>query len=280
MKKHQNTLTFLGVFLCGVLALAQTPPPPNTNTETLTNSDSTTINEVDSALGQSGTAADADTSNEVLNKPMTKKEMKKMNVSDYSNIISETAYTDYSIIQRNYMPKSSRVQIKGGLSLVTNDVFYTNVGVNLGATYHFNETWGLGLYGTLLNSSANSDAQNIKDVQLVNIENLVTVKNTYGAALYYTPIYGKWALLSKRVIPFELYFSGGVAQITNQSNDPSTAITLGAGQLISLGRSSALDVNLNLSLYRTKNINNQDQSNNSLLVTVSYCVFWPQPDYR
>ena len=206
--------------------------------------------------------------------------MKKLNVSDYSNIISETSYDDYGIIQRNYMPKSSRVQIKGGLALVTNDVFYTNIGVNLGATYHFNETWGLGLYGTLLSSNANSDAQNIKDVQQVSIENLVTVKNTLGASLFYTPIYGKWALLSKKVIPFELYFSGGVAQITNQSNLTSTAITVGAGQLISLGRSSALDLNLNLSLYRTKNINNQDQSNNSLIVTVSYSVFWPQPDYR
>ena len=262
------------------MAFAEAQSTQNTNPETLTNSDTTTINEVDSVLNQSGTSADAETSNEVLNKPLTKKEMKKLNVSDYSNIISEASYNDYSIIQRNYMPKSSRVQVKGGLSLVTNDVFYTNIGLNLGATYHFDETWGLGLYGTLLSSTQNSDAENIKDVQKVNIENLVTVKNTYGASLYYTPIYGKWALLNKRVIQFELYFSGGLAQVTNQSNLSSTAFTLGAGQLISLGRSSALDLNLNLSLYRTKNINNQDQSNNSLLVTVSYCVFWPQPDYR
>ncbi len=280
MKNHQNTLSFFSVLLCCSLAFAQAQPTQNANPETLTNSDSTTINEVDSVLNQSGTSTDADTSNEVLNKPLTKKEMKKLNVSDYSNIISETSYDDYSIIQRNYMPKSSRVQVKGGLALVTNDVFYTNIGINLGATYHFDETWGLGLYGTLLSSTQNSDAENIKDVQKVNIENLVTVKNTYGVSLFYTPIYGKWALLNKRVIQFELYFSGGLAQITNQSNLASTAFTLGAGQLISLGRSSALDLNLNLSLYRTKNINGFDQSNNSLLVTVSYCVFWPQPDYR
>lgn len=277
MKTYKKYLITIILVLGTVSSNAQTA----TTTETITPSDSTSINEIDSLLNQNQNSdADADTSEEVINQPLTKKQIKKLNVSDYSGIISEAAFNDYSVIQRNYMPKSARIQVKAGLSLVTNDVFYTNFGLNLGATYHFDETWGLGVYGTLLNSSANQDAKNIKDVQLVNIENLVTIKNTYGASLFYTPIYGKWALLNKRVIPFELYFSGGVGQVTNQSNQASTALTIGAGQLVSMGRSSALDFNLNWSFYTTKNINNQDQSNNSLLITASYTLFWPEPDYR
>ncbi len=276
MKKYKKHILFLSLILSALSASAQ-----NTNTETVNASDSTSINEVDTLLNQTASPTEAEASTEVINKPLSKKDlMKKVNVSDYSNIISETTYNDYAIIQRNYMPKSARLQVKAGLSLVTNDVFFTNVGLNLGATYHFNETWGLGGYATLLNSSRNSESDNIKDIQLVNIENLVTIKNTYGASLYYTPVYGKWALLNKKVIPFELYFSGGLAQIANQSNLVSTAVTFGAGQLISLSRSSALDLNLNWSFYNTKNINNKDQSNNSLLITASYSLFWPQPDYR
>jgi outer membrane beta-barrel protein len=243
--------------------------------------DANTVKEVDELLQQNtSTEEAAETSNEVISKPLTRKELKKLNISDYSNIISQTSYSDYSVIQRNYMPKSSRTQFKAGLSSVTNDVFYSNIGLGLGAAYFFNETWGVGLTGTLLTSNRNSYAENILDVQLVNIENLVTLKNTYGLNILFTPIYGKWSLQNKKVIPFELYFQGGFAQVSNQSNVASTAMTFGLGQLISLTRSSGLDINIDWYFYNTTNINNQQQSNNSMLLTVAYCWFWPKPSYR
>ncbi|MCC2678067.1 MAG: hypothetical protein K0R29_643 [Pseudobdellovibrio sp.] len=253
----------------------------STNKDAASRLDSNTVKEVDELLQQSaGDDQPAESSNEVISKPLTQKELKKLNISDYSKVISQESYNDYSIVQRNYMPKSNRTQLKLGLSSVTNDVFYSNIGLGLGVAYYFNETWGAGITGTYLNSSRNSYAQNIRDVQLVNIENLVTLKNTYGINVLFTPVYGKWSLLNKKVIPFELYMQGGVSQITNQSNAVSTAMTVGLGQLISLTRSSALDINLNWYFYTTKNINNQDQSNNSMLLTVAYCMFWPKPTYR
>lgn len=243
------------------------------------NIDSQTINEIDILLKQNLNQA-PETSTEILHKPMSAKEIKKLNISDYSKIISDSAYDDYSIVQRNYMPKTSRLQIKAGLTKVTNDVFYTNIGLSLSGIYSFNETWGVGFTGVLLNSDRNSQTQNIRDVQLVNIENLVTIKNTYGVSVYFSPIYGKWSLLNQKILPFEIYFTGGVAQFTNQSNLIGTANSIGVGQLISLTRSSALDINMQWLFYNTKNINNQDQSNNSLLLTVGYSIFWPKPDYR
>lgn len=244
------------------------------------NIDRQTIDEIDQLLKQNTSAEDPESSKEVLNKPMTTKEIKKLNVSDYSKIISDTGYDDYSIVQKNYMPKSARLQIKSGITTVTNDVFYTNLGLSLGAIYNFDETWGVGLSGVLLSSNKGSQAQNIRDVQLVNIENLVTLTNAYSASVYFSPIYGKWSLLNKQILPFEIYFSGGIGQVTNQSNLASTATSLSMGQLISLTRSSALDLNLQWLLYSTRNINNQEQSNNSLFLTVSYSLFWPKPDYR
>ena len=242
--------------------------------------DSSTINEIDALLKQNSAEDEPETSKEVINKPMTKKELKKLNISDYSNVISEASYNDYSVIQRNYMPKSSRLQMKGALTTVTNDVFYNNFGLALGAAYHFNETWGVGFNLTYLNSNRNTDAKNILDVQGVNIQNLVTLKNSYGASAYFTPIYGKWSLLNRRVLPFEIYLHGGAAQITNQSNLTNTAVTLGAGQLITLTRSSALDFNFNWHFYTTKNINGDDQASNSMLFSIGYSLFWPKPTYR
>ena len=278
MKTHYK----LPLSILAVVILFQTNVfAQSTNKDAASRLDSNTVKEVDELLQQNtGEDQPAETSSEVINKPMTQKELKKLNISDYSNVISQTSYTDYSIVQRNYMPKSNRTQLKLGLSSVTNDVFYSNIGLGFGAAYYFNETWGAGLTGTLLNSSRNSYAQNIKSVQGVDIQNLVTLKNTYGLNLTFTPIYGKWSLLNKKVIPFEMYLQGGVSQITNQSSDVSSAATVGLGQLISLTRSSALDINLNWYFYTTKNINNNDQSNNSMLLTVAYCWFWPKPTYR
>ena len=261
-------------------AYAQSGTPAKTVKEAASSLDNATVNEIDALLKQSSTMDEPESSKEVINKPMTKKELKKLNISDYSNVISETSYDDYSVVQRNYMPKSSRTQIKMSFSSVTNDVFYANMGISLGAAYHFNETWGAGFNFTTLNSNKNNYAKNIRDVQLVNIENLVTLKSTYGASIYYTPIYGKWSLLNRKVIPFELYLQAGLSQITNQSDLVTTALTGGLGQLISLTRSSALDVNINWFFYTTKNINNQDQANNSMLLTIGYSMFWPKPTYR
>lgn len=241
--------------------------------------DKQTIDEIDKLLKQN-VSNTADTSKEILSRPMSNKEIKKLNVSDYSKIISDTGYDDYSVVQKNYMPKSARVQLKTGITTVANDVFYTNLGINLGAIYNFNETWGVGLNGILLSSNKGSQTQNIRDVQLVNIENLVTLTNAYSANVYFSPIYGKWSLLNRKILPFEIYFSGGLAQVTNQSGLASAATSASIGQLISLTRSSALDVNLQWLLYSTRNINNQEQSNNSLFLTVSYSLFWPKPDYR
>lgn len=274
MKKHQIILTIAVVFFVNFQSLAQT-----SQKDAASNVDDSTVNEIDALLKQNA-LEEADTSKTIISRPMTRKEIKKLNISDYSNIISESSYNDYSIIQRNYMPKSSRTQFKFGVSSVTNDVFYANMGLTLGATYYFNESWGAGVNAIFLNSNRNSYAQNIRDVQLVNIENLVTIKGAYGASIYFTPIYGKWSLVNKKVIPFEMYLQGGVAQITNQSNAATTALSGGLGQLISLSRSSALDINLNWYFYTTKNINNEDQANNSMLLSIAYTLFWPKPTYR
>lgn len=276
MKTIKITPLLVVIFFFQISSLAQTPAKD----AKASTADAQTINEIDAILKQNASDDQPETSSEVINRPMTRKEIKKLNVSDYSKIVSDTAYDDYSVVQRNYMPKSSRLQVKTGITTVTNDVFYTNIGLNLSAIYNFTETWGIGLNAALLNSTRNSDAQNIRDVQSVNIENLVTLKNSYGASVYFSPFYGKWSLLNKRILPFELYFTGGLAQITNQDGAVSSAVSGGLGQLVSLSRSSAFDVNIQWLFYSTKNINNQDQNNNSMLLTVGYSVFWPKPDYR
>lgn len=276
--KIKNIFSLFLFIVCIQNKLFAQSPPQSAGAPS--NIDSQTIDEIDQLLKQNTSAEDADSSKEVLNKPMTTKEIKKLNVSDYSKIISDTGYDDYSIVQKNYMPKSARLQVKSGVTTVTNDVFYTNLGLSFGAIYNFDETWGVGLNGVLLSSNKGSQTQNIRDVQLVNIENLVTLTNAYNASVYFSPIYGKWSLLNKQIFPFEIYFSGGIGQVTNQSNLASAATNFSLGQLISLTRSSALDINLQWLLYNTRNINNQEQSNNSLFLTVSYSLFWPKPDYR
>jgi outer membrane beta-barrel protein len=162
---------------------------------------------------------------ETHNRPLTTRDQKKLNISDYSKLISGSAYDAYNVLQKNPMVKSSHFQLNMGVTKVINDGFNSNFGLQLGGIYHFNETWGLGLGGTVLSSSRSSQTKNLQEVQMINVDQLWTLKNTYNASLYVTPVYGKWTLLNQKIRPFEIYFSVGAAQVTDQSNQSNKAIS-------------------------------------------------------
>lgn len=238
--------------------------------------DAKAINEIDSILQQNLTPEpeSSEDASETHNRPLTTRDQKKLNISDYSKLISRTDYEAYNVLQKNPMVKSSHFQLNMGVTKVINDGFNSNFGLHLAGLYHFNETWGVGLGGTVLSSSRSSQTKNLQEVQLINVDQLWTLKNTYNASLYVTPIYGKWTLLNQKILPFEIYFSVGAAQVTDQSNKSISATSASIGQLISLSQTSAFDINLQGLAYTAKNINNEDQAMNSVLLTLSYSLFW------
>src|SRR5690606_8041844 len=143
-------------------------------------------------------------------------------------------FKEISVIQKRYLPKTNRLQLFGGLSLVTNNPFFETFGINAKAAYFLNETWGL--EGTYLNLST-SEAKSTKellDIQGVNTDNLIYPKSYMGAFLMWFPMYGKFTFLNKKIIPFGMYFSAGYGQTSLQSDEKPGTFHLSTGQIFAI----------------------------------------------
>lgn len=199
---------------------------------------------------------------------------KKTDVLDMETL-KESSEKDKITIQKNYMPKTDRVQGMLGLTYFPSDVFFKTMGLQGRVGYHFNETWGLELTGILLGSARSQELKDLENKQGVTADNVSSLKGYWGGQIYFSSMYGKYAFLDRRILPFEIYQTVGFGQMTtDRSTNP--ALSLGVGQLISLTRSSALRLDLNLLMYQIDNINGDKSSQSSILITVGYSPFFPK----
>lgn len=213
-------------------------------------------------------------------KPTKRSILKTPQKADYKGIQNESTYADFAVIQRNYMPKSERFFASIGVSLLPTDVYFRSFGLNLKFGYHFTEAWGFEIFNYTLTSSARSEIDDLENKQLTSVRNLVSLKSYYGANIYFTSIYGKTSVFNSRIVPFEIYQTVGIGKVINQKSEESTAFQIGLGELFSLSRSSGLRTDLMWAFYKTNNIQGDSQASNSLFLSVSYSLFFPEPVYR
>ncbi len=193
----------------------------------------------------------------------------------FEEIKGATPYSDVAIIQRNYMPKTKRFELFGGLSYLTNDVFYKNFGLDLRGAYHFNETWGVEFNYDMLSTIRSKELEGLEDTQRVAINNLVSPKNLYGLGIQYYSTYGKLALWNKKIYSFDIYTGAGVAQVSTGQGIQSTALRASIGELFSLNRSAAIRLDFSWYFYSAKNIEGNTSAVNNLFLTLGYSKFFP-----
>ncbi|WP_374073650.1 outer membrane beta-barrel domain-containing protein [Bdellovibrio bacteriovorus] len=199
---------------------------------------------------------------------------------EYTSVQSESFFLDLATIQKNYMPKTNRVQLGAGFTLLPSDVFFRTIGLNLKASYHFTETWGVEAFGYLFTSQARDEVNKLESVQKLSVKSLVSLSAFYGLNLYFNSIYGKTALLNYRIIPFEVYQTIGLGKVRTHDDEETTSFQIGIGDVFSLSRSSALRLDLNWAFYEAHNYLGEKQASNSLFLTISYGHFFPEPIYR
>lgn len=194
--------------------------------------------------------------------------------ANYNNIRSNEFNQSLGVVQKNRLEKTNTVQYFGGLTLVPTEVYYRTFGGQAGAHYHLNEKYGVGLLGYFFSSSARGEINQLEKTQSVDVKNLVYLKSYYAAQFYLNTIYGKVAYFNQSIIPFETYFNFGAGRVTTQSSSEAVGLHVGLGNLFTISPKTGLKVDLNWLFYRTKNINNQEQDANSILLSVSYAGFY------
>lgn len=205
-------------------------------------------------------------------------------LTEFKDLGGLALFKEISIVQKRFMPKTGRFELFGGLTTVTNDPFFNTFGGVVKAAYFLNETWGLELNYFALSTSEAQSTKELRDNNNVKTESLAYPKSYMGIDLMYVPIYGKMTWFNERILPFDLYFSGGYGSTSTSTNEKSGTIHLATGQMFALSKSVAFRWDFSWNFF---NASVQDESGvkttnsfNNLFLTVGMSWFFPEASYR
>lgn len=240
-----------------------------------------------SEVSSSDVSADVDQIADEIEKKVMKKEApigtiseKEEKLEDFSGLGKLAPFSEVSVIQKRFLPKTQRFEFLIGFTQIVNDPWYTGVGVDSRLGYHFSESWGIELAGSFL---SNSERQSIKDLYVehgVKTDSIISTKGYYGAAFVWTPIYGKMGLSNGRIIPFDMYFQlgGGKTQIDNGTGGDT--MHFGTGQVYALSKAFGFRWDFSWNSFSATPTDKSTQNFNNLLLTFGASFFFPEAKYR
>ncbi|MFM6927113.1 MAG: outer membrane beta-barrel domain-containing protein [Bdellovibrio sp.] len=206
-------------------------------------------------------------------------------MKDFQGLTGLAPFKEISIIQKRFMPKTGRFELFGGGTVVTNDPFFNTIGGVVKLGYFLSETWGVELNYFGLTTSERDATKELQDIQNVATESLAYPKSYMGVDVMWAPIYGKMTWFNDRIIPFDLYFSGGYGTTNTSSGENAGTIHVATGQIFSLTKSVAFRWDFswnffNASFVNSQNGNKETNSFNNLFLTVGMSWFFPEATYR
>lgn len=270
--------SFLGfIFLICFSATAQTPVSNSTNSSA--DDIEGTVDSISSVLEKNLPSSDEVLEDDEMVTNTLKKGTAK-DRADYNKIRSNDFQSNLGIVQKNFLTKTGRIELFGGLSMVPTEVFYRTFGGQLNAGYHFNEAWAINGLGYFFSSTPRGEIDDLRKTNEVKVDNLIYLKSYYALSAYWNPIYGKMTYFNQNITPFEIFFTAGAGRVRTQAASENFGIHLGMGNTFYLSRNSGVRLDLNWVFYQTKDINNRNQNANSLMLTLGYSGFYPENTER
>lgn len=140
-------------------------------------------------------------------------------IKSLSDLQQITPYTSISVIQKRYLPKTYRAEFNLSLSAVINHTFFYLGGASGRVGFFIREDHGFGLEAfaalppvfKVVTNNITAPPNNI-------LPSSVILPQLYGGIYYkWTPVFGKFALLDKKIIYFDSYatLGGGMNKVLN-----------------------------------------------------------------
>ena len=199
-------------------------------------------------------------------------------ISDLSKL---DPFSDVAVIQRRFLPKTGRFEAFGGASVVMNDAFFLNYGINGRLAYYFRERYGVEFLASLLTNSTRQVTDDLYNKRHVKTTAFVTPTNYYGLDFKWVPIYGKMSWRNKNIIPFDLYFSLGLGSTTTNQGGSSPTLHLGTGQVFAKTQSMAFRWDFSWNMFNTTSSTGGGSTlYNNLFLSLGMSFFFPGATYR
>jgi len=201
-------------------------------------------------------------------------------VTDFSGLTKLQPFSEISVIQKRFLPKTKRFQFTGAFTTITNNPWFLTAGVSLKAAYYLTEAWGIEGTYTTMTSSQRQSAQELHDNNAVSADSFGFPKNYIGADAKYTPFYGKMTWMNKKIVPFEHYFTVGAGNTSVSTGGSGFTLHFGTGQNFALSKRFSVNWDFSSMNYSAKSTDGTTQSFSDLLLTVGMSFFYPEATYR
>ncbi len=202
-----------------------------------------------------------------------------------------SAFSDVTVIQKRFMPKTNRFQIYGGVDFLTNNPFFDSYGFNGRFSFFFTESLGVEIGMWSHSVSPRTITADLQSKYRITTKTMLSSLSYLGASLIYIPFYGKMTFLDKVIIPYDFYFSiGGGTTETSYLDKTAPSIHLGTGEIFSITKSFAWRWDLSYVSYTARIPDVKDdgslvdsgkkQSLGDLYLGIGLTLLFPGASYR
>ena len=161
----------------------------------------------------------AETLNNLEQAPDRTKRIKRLKVESLADLQKLTPKDSVSVIQKRYMPKTFRGEFNFSVSSVINHTFFFLGGASVRAGFFFREKHGFGVEGmALLSPFFKPTAEDMVQPPNQIVPLTVVLTQFYSGAYYkWSPVFGKFSVLNRKIIYFDMYmvFGAGVNWIVD-----------------------------------------------------------------
>jgi outer membrane beta-barrel protein len=244
----------------------------------------TSSNEVEEMYDKGDAADAAKSAPKADAKREQKEQVEEKKVQTLSDLATLAPFSDVSVIQRKFLPKTGRFEFSGSGFTNLNNPFFTNIGLGLRAAYYFREQYAV---EGILNVAATGSRQVTDDLEKkrgITTDNLVGTRGFAGLAFKWNPIYGKMTWLNHRIVPFDINFNlgGGLTRTTEDENEPT--LHLGTSQVFALSKGMALRWDLTWNMFQATTTDSKGKkdtlSQNDLFLGFGVSFYFPEASYR
>jgi outer membrane beta-barrel protein len=273
-QKNRLTLTLLMIAALAVpaFALAQNSTddgeiPMETDSPV---SESTEVDQIEAELERTAKPA-------VVEEVPIKEDVKLETVSDLKQL---NPFSEISVIQRRFLPKTSRAQLFAGFSSIVNDPWFNSLGLTAKGAYHFTEAWGIELTYSILSPSDRQSVQDLRNENQVQTSSIISTRSYAGGAIIWSPIYGKVSLLNERIVPFDMYFGVGAGQTGLSAGTGGSTLHFSTGQIYAITKSTGFRWDFTWNSFSALPPSGNKQSFSNLVLNLGVSFFVPEAKYR
>lgn len=169
----------------------------------------------------------------------------------FSELTNLAPFSEVTVIQKKYLPKTNRFQLNLGGNYLTNNPFYQSFGFTGRISFFFNEYFGLEVSYLKLNRSPKQVTQDLYDYHKVSTSSLVSSDSYTGGDLVFVPFYGKMTWMDNVIVPFDTYISLGAGSTQTSNGSSANTYHLGVGQTLAISKSSVFRWDLSANNYTT-----------------------------